>query len=986
MHSENIMKKWAIALILVFPAIVNHGQNVLYSETFAACVLPSEWESTVEYGGADWEVVDNNRADPDYGDECLLYFLDIKKPGKGDSSNIWMASPWVNPINSDSVFIDFLLNFVKIDGKPQILDIYYEKGNQRHLYASFDSSVWGATFNEYVPQTIRIANNDNTPFRVVINFNNHGEQNSVVSLDNFVFRGFNNGICENAVDIRLDATACYEGNNQGIHSTTVTDACSGIQTIRPIWYRFIADRSGFIKLTTSAAYNDVVDVYYGICDDLIPFRCSNKDEYGFTGEEMYFRCTNGVVYYIRLSAWDAPYSTTEGQHCLLIEEVSEIPSAPDYDFCSGAQELTLDADCVEALTYYAETTDPVPSLNEKSRADVWYKYLHMTSDPITLRTNADFSDVITIYQGNCFGLLEVTGTDQGPEMVNFELKEGLEYYIKVSGYFSTTEGRVCASIVKAGNQVPENDLCEMAENVTIKDTTCIEASTSFAGTSQIKSSCQIKPGPDLWYQFKAPASGAVVVQVDAEFIFDIALYSGTCDSLVEKECRNNPHRCDGYITFDRLIPDTTYYLQIASHINSFGALRGDLCLAVYETGEEPEFDALTANAEIECQQDLIGILNLDISGGQGAVEVTGNRDGDWLLPGEKFYTIIEDASGCREIVEGISPCEGAIDCDSSDLEIVIDYQCELDHLGLQTGRAIVQVDVIGGTGQIQRYGSQDGEIVLDGSELRVGVVDESGCLKVESMTVSCQAFTCDQSDLALSVDYQCIDSLLRAELIVSAVDGNGQYEFGGDLNGDLLEDGQSFISIVTDEAGCTDTISGIIDCNFDSCAYSALSVEVDYECVTDLNGLQTGAAILSISTSGGIGQLTFQGGQDGDTLYNGDTYNLNIIDEWGCTVNRQGLIECAPTSNHEVSKYKFRKVYPVPATEFIIVEYFAEMAREVNFTLWDASGRLAWQYESSCQAGVNKMPLIFGRISAGVYQLRATEEGNTYTTIIAIAD
>ena len=392
-------------------------------------------------------VDDNIRVDPEYGDKCFLFFPDYRAPGKGDSSNIWAFSPWVNPINSDKIFIDFLLLFSKTNGKPQTLDIYYEQGANRELFMSFDSTFWGATFNDYGALTIEIDNASQEPVRVVINYNNHGEQNGSVSLDNFVFRGYENSICEDAIDLNVDDQFCLEGNNGGIHDEVVTDACGGVQTSRPVWYRLISGKTATIKVTTKASFNDIVDVYYGRCDDLVPFRCSNKDEYGFTGEEMYFRATEGVVYYFRVSAYDSPFAPFPlGTFCIDLEEVPATPSADNYDYCSGAQTVMLDDACVEATTYHAETTDPVPSLNEKSRADVWYTYLHETTEPITIKTNADFADVITIYSGSCFGLQEVNGTDQGPELVGINLNQGFRYYIKVSGYFSTVEGNLCLGI------------------------------------------------------------------------------------------------------------------------------------------------------------------------------------------------------------------------------------------------------------------------------------------------------------------------------------------------------------------------------------------------------------------------------------------------------------------------------------------------------------------------------------------------------------
>ena len=33
----------------------SQAQNVLYTQTFGECVMPEDWTTMVEYGGADWE-------------------------------------------------------------------------------------------------------------------------------------------------------------------------------------------------------------------------------------------------------------------------------------------------------------------------------------------------------------------------------------------------------------------------------------------------------------------------------------------------------------------------------------------------------------------------------------------------------------------------------------------------------------------------------------------------------------------------------------------------------------------------------------------------------------------------------------------------------------------------------------------------------------------------------------------------------------------
>ena len=507
---------------------------------------------------------------------------------------------------------------------------------------------------------------------------------------------------------------------------------------------------------------------------------------------------------------------------------------------------------------------------------------------------------------------------------------------------------------------------------------CVPATTLFASPSGIKSSCQIKPSPDLWYSFETTSSGEISVEVNAEFIYDIALYTGECDTLNEVDCRFNPHRCEGLIHYENLTPNTVYWLQIAAHENAFGAVRGALCIAVYETSKAPDFTPFSLSTELECIFDAIGLLTITTEGGTGSISFIGNKTGDWILPGQPYQVIAEDESGCRQIAEGFSSCTNtSTACDSSNLELIVTIDCEVDALGLQTGRSIVNITHSGGTGQIEFFGTSDGEIVESGAQVRVAITDETGCVKLFVEEASCEPFSCDQSDLSIDVDYTCVDSLLRAELHVNAQDGNGQYSFDGDLNGDLLENGATYMSIVTDEAGCADTITGVIACNFDSCAYSALSIDVTYDCVRDANGNQTGQAVLVFNVEGGVGQLTFVGGQNGDTLFNGESYEIVATDEWGCESISNGLVECTPTSTIDGNEIPGLKIYPVPTSNMVWTSFDATVKGPARIDIFDVSGKIVWNMEFELDAGNNIIPMDLVELNNGVYQLRIQESERT---------
>jgi len=973
---------YVLGLIVMLSGGLN-GQNRISTTTFGSCEMPEGWEVNIESGGVGFIIEEANQANPDYGDNCVLFFLDNNRPGKGDSSKISITSPYVQPLNSDSVFIDFQINFVKVAGKPQVLEVFYEQDGQEHLFATYDTTIWGATFNDFANRTIKMANPNNTPIRVVIKYDNHGEANGLIGFDNFIFRGYDSGICDRSISIEIAPNFCHEGNNNGLYDGSMYASCQGIQTSRPTWYEFVAQANGFVRLNCNSNFNDVVDVYYGFCGNLTPFRCSNRDEYGFDGEDLFFNITQGINYYIRVSGHENAYGVPEGQFCLSLESIPQLPQAEPYDFCSGALEVKLDEGCVKATNVMAGMDGPVPSLNTKSRADIFFKYYHDTDEKISILTNADFADVITILSGGCFFPTEVTGTDHGPNFDNVQLTKGQEYIIQVSGYFSTLEGDVCLEIKTFDGEEPMNDLCVDAQLLSLNNRTCIDGSTHSATNSGVKSSCQIHDGPDIWYEFTSDNGGKHFLEVNADFIYDIALYTGDCDSLIEVNCQYNPHRCEGYVQWENLEADRTYYIQISSHQNSLGVIRGEVCLSIYEEGQEPQKDFLTIEAEIECLAGEFGVLNLNVSGGQGQLSYFGNKDGDIIRKGESYQVIVDDEENCRSIAEGFGQCNELVDCSTSNLEISVTLECELDQFGLPTGRAFVRSTATGGSGQLTYLALKDGDLVDADQNAIVAVQDETGCLKIFEGRNDCKPYTCDQGKLAIQVDYDCIDSLFKAQLKVSATDGVGTYSFTGDSHGDLFDQGATFTSVVTDEKGCTDSISGMIDCVFDSCVFSALHVNVIADCITDQDGKRTGQAVLRIVTQGGIGQLDINGNQDGDTLNQGEMYEVIVRDEWGCNQTVVGEVDCTPVSTSHHDNSRISTLYPNPTQHWAMMEYQSPSTEKIWITLISEDGKKVFKISQDAKVGINQIPLIFGELSNGIYVVQSIQ-GN-YVSVHRLA-
>ncbi len=106
------------------------------------------------------------------------------------------------------------------------------------------------------------------------------------------------------------------------------------------------------------------------------------------------------------------------------------------------------------------------------------------------------------------------------------------------------------------NCSPQNDDCAQATSIMLAQP--VSDSTQSATNSTNTPNCQ-EAGItilDIWYQFTAPASGSVTMNINAPpLTAKIALYQSCTDA--------NPLFCaEGELVADNLIPNTTYYLQV----------------------------------------------------------------------------------------------------------------------------------------------------------------------------------------------------------------------------------------------------------------------------------------------------------------------------------------------------------------------------------------------------------------------------------------
>lgn len=800
---------------------------------------------------------------------------------------------------------------------------------------------------------------------------------SVAQPNGKALSGADNDDCSEAV-LLLAGEACTSGSALGALLTGPSVQCPG-KYIQGIWYKYESDFDGQIAVITNAQYNDALTVFEGSCANLAEILCDNRDEFGFEGERSYVNVTSGKTYYLRIAKQIEYYGRDDQQGlCIAIEK--RAPEYPVNDGCMNSKVLTINTACVEGSNLLAHFDQPIPSLNSWSRADIWFSFTPTNNKHLEIVSNANFADVLTVYTGNCTNLNEVKCEDLGGRIVLQNPTPNATYYLQVTGYFASLEGNLCIEILERSVQTPTNDDCVQAISLEL-GRECTRTSNLNARAGTIKSKCMVYAAPDIWYSFIAPQEREVAVSIESGFLYQYGLYGGSCASLAEISCGPSPDPCQGPLVFRNLTAGAKYYLQIANLTRPIHAAEAEICLRVDALSLAPAFEALSLEIEEECLHGILGRISYSVSGGKAPVVYTGPAPEEIFLPGTEILAFVEDASGCRDFQSRRISCTPPSRCAKSDLGLQVERECLMDSIGRATGEVLLRIRGTGGSGAYFYYGTADSTVLSHGDRYQAVIIDSDSCYVVEEGQIDCPPFDCSQSKLSITAQYECIDTLLRARLEVDITGNLGNYSIQGNRSGDLLEQGAAYSVNVTDDAGCSTSISGIINCHFDSCAFARPELLVDYTCVTDTAGNRTGLAILSIDASSFAGGVVVSGHQDGDTLKHGEGFLVTMADSFGCTLQDSGTIDCVPVVNEGAIAHSKGFLYPNPAglaLNLYLPEAFGE---KCSINLLDHLGRTL-SLPNHLEHHRNGTVRVFdtGSLQQGLYLVRITK--NEFYTIL----
>ncbi|MBX2889940.1 MAG: T9SS type A sorting domain-containing protein [Saprospiraceae bacterium] len=854
------------------------GVNVV-RESFNDCAKPAGWATQMVTGNKDWRfgliptgsnALQGGNSNSMNG-TCFAFFDDDNNGGNAAPSIVRLMTPWIDgtPFSNFQLSYDWILRFYK---EKMRVFVQHASGEE-FLIRETNGDVGGPYFPNFAHESYDISPYRAQQMRIVFEYDDGKDWGWWGGVDNVKVTGsgVSHDLCSKAVQLTTGAPCTLENNISATFDGPLVNCWN--RSVASLWYKWQADFTGSAKITTRAAFNDVVDVFSGGCASPQLIVCGNRDEHGFGGETTYFQAQSGTQYFIRVSGVESDFGAPRGELCVEITQ-GNAPNPPTNDNCADAIPLTANHNCTIASNSDATMSSALPSLNRLARADLWYTFTAeaIAADEILeIQSNASFSDIITLYTGGCNSLQELSSNHHGRSLRLPPLTVGQNYWVQIAGNFSTIEGSLCPQLIKKDADAPSNDNCLTANPVSL-GSQCTVGNNQSATPSGYLPTCIQSVQRDIWFSFTAPPSGSVHLNSGADFEHSLAIWKGTCNNLSQVFCASNPRRCDGFVTAIGLEAGETYYVQIASRTNA----AGDVCLKIVNGANPPDFQPLSLEVDENCVGLGTAELQVTVNGGVQPYSYSANTDGEVLPSGDTFLVIVTDANGCERSVTGIVD-----DCQSGNCALaatieVVQPKC----FGSADG--ILSASLVSGTAPYlfkwSNTATTSSIANLVAGNYSVTITDATGCTITLSQNLSAPA--------AVAITPTVTNPLCSGQTngaIATVVTGGTQpYQYQWSNNATTanitnLASG-TYLLTVTDVNGCSGTTTRTLTAP-DPIAIAAFPQNP--KCSGEANGS------ISINVDGGTAPFQYQWSNNATTAnlnnLTAGPYTLTVTDANGCS-------------------------------------------------------------------------------------------------------
>lgn len=790
----------------------------LVLEQFNNCTLPEGWLAESVSGPYTWSfgLLTNASATASnsMNGTCFAY---IDDDGIGNGTPAFTArlyGPEMDGSVASSLILDFdVIYRTYTDNESFAVGVIDTETGLARIAQVFSNDLGGPQLNGYVHRSVDLSAYRSKSMRFFFQYDDGADWNWWVGVDNVKLSGEGeiNEVCEKARPITLGAPCVEEHNGQAIFDGPQPD-CS-LRNTHSLWYSYTAEATGRIKISTLSKFNDVITVFDGPCEALLPAHCSNKDEHGFTGENMYISVEAGRTYLLRVSGQVGGFGTSAGTFCIRVESSNGAPQAPPHARCEQAAVLDIDADCSQTVNIHAPTAAPLPSRNTLARADAWFRFTAEETTPLLITGGADFADVITLYANGCSNLYEVAVNEYGGQLTLDAPEPGRTYWVRISGAFATVEGGLCPTVKKTTITAPSNDRCISALPVTLGGA-CVMANNRGADFDGPAISCEPFLSGSIWFSFVAPASGSVRLLPEADFMNALSVYQGTCNQMTEVFCSRNPNICEGAAVVNSLVPGQTYFVRVSSTANISGyAERGNICLSIEDASMPASYTPVSLAVAVECFGNGNASLDIAVSGGSAPFSFQGNAEHELLTTGDEYTVVVTDTKGCERAVTGRIECQADPNCNLTAQIMVTNPACPGGIDG-----SVVAANIEGGSGSYT-YEWSTGATSSALTDLAAGwysltLHDQNGC----SIALPVQLLSPVPATLAGSEIEPASGNQANGRIAVQVAGGTGPFTYGWYLNnvffantsGPELTNAPSgtYSIVLTDANGCMYSLDG----------------------------------------------------------------------------------------------------------------------------------------------------------------------------------
>lgn len=730
---------WWAAIDNIKVTASGQGGEILLGANFNDCALPEGWSTEIVAGVDDWKVglfTDGKSIDG----TCFLYFNDDILGEDAPLSKHRIYTPFFDADVYERYILtyDFIFRFYE---KNEYFQLYVDDGTSWKPVKTYSADHGGPNVDEFLPDTIELSAFKSKQVRLVWEYNDGGWA-WWLGMDNVkvIGQGNINDRCSKAIDLSVNQN-CVEYNND--YALPDDEWQQNVGAKGFLYYKFTPEITGQYEIKTQSRFNDLLQLASGSCENPTVLASINRDEYGFEGESLFAPLQAGQSYFIRLAGQQAEFGLASGSGCIQAKLASP-PDLPAEDLCNAALPLTEATACEPIDNLNAGTEEILPTVNLRSRADVWYQFVPDSTDAYQFKTRANFAETIALYSGTCADLSEVTSSYAG-SLLEADLVAGQSYYVQVSSYFSTLEGSLCLTVNKATETVAPALPCANSNGIAINGS-CTSTNNAGRPFTGIVPKCEVYIDSDVWFSFKTAQATTLYMRIDADFEYLAALYTGNCNDLTPVYCDREMHYCDGYVSFEHLKPNTIYYLQVASKRTQTGYTRGDICVEIADN--KPDYEKLKLSVTQECTGHGAVVLSPAAIGGKAPYTYFGLGIDAAVKSATSLVLEVTDADGCVSTSEVTTRNCDDIACA---LTTSINTTAPLC-AGQNTGQATIT-----GEGGLPPYkylwsNGTSGEKIIDlaPGNYSVTMTDEGGCELVSSIiidTLTAISMAADQQDI-----------------------------------------------------------------------------------------------------------------------------------------------------------------------------------------------------------------------------------------------